>query len=831
MIKKREVKTKEITRLNPDYKKGLNYAEVEQRQREKLVNKRNIKVQTTFFKVIIRNIFTFFNIMLITIGVILIIFKQYTSCVFLIILFCNTAIGLFQDIRAKIAADKLSLVEDSTVSVIRDGKTIQIKSDELVLDDVVFLKNEDKVPCDSIVLNGEASLNESLLTGESIPSKKYINSFLYGGSYVTSGEVYAKVDKIGEDNYINKIQLKSKEFKASQSKMFLQLNKLLKVIGVFVVILGILDIILFGISGILDEDINFETIYLWLQGDVIRQLSGALVSIIPSGMYLLTSTALAVGVFNLAKKKVLVKDMYSQETLARVDTLCIDKTGTITDGNMSVFDFEVISKEITKERFKAYVSSYCKVLGEDNITSKMMSTYFKTKDIFEVTKTIHFSSVYKYSAVTFKEGETLVVGAYNYFELSNYEEIKKEVEESSLNGFRVLVVGLSKEQIKNDKLPKHIECIGIIRLQDHIRDDAKKAIKWFNDNDVNVKVISGDNPLTVSKIAEATGVLNPDKYISLDRLSDEEVKEAALKYSIFGRTSPDQKELIVKTLKSHNHTVAMIGDGINDILSLKSSDVSVALESGSKATKDIASLVLVDNDFTKLPDVIFEGRRVLNNLSRTCSLFLTKTVFAIFMNLFFLIVGFSTTFGSGKALLWPFAPNNFYCWELITIGGAAFFLALENNSERIKDNFLGLVLKKSIPFGVSVAVVTMLLYVLYLSNFFVPFGIVDSRSILNIATLFISLASFVPLFLVCRKFNLYRGIVFSCAILLSVVLYLWSIFGINWLLIYDPNETYYRIFSNAEFITSIILFGIYLVLILISIFGPVLFKRIKKGGK
>ncbi len=605
--------------------------------------------------------------------------------------------------------------------------------------------------------------------------------------------------------------------------MFVQLNKLFKTIGIIVVVLGILEIIEFGISGIIDENVDFQGVYDWIAGDVIRQLSGSLVSMIPSGMYLLTSTALAVGVFNLANEKVLVKDMYSQETLARVDTLCIDKTGTITDGNMSVFDYELIDKNLKKDRFEAYVSSFTKVLGDDNITSKILSKYFIKKEIFDYTEVIHFNSDNKYSAISFKDGGTLVIGAYNYFEITNDSEVKDKVEESSSNGFRVLLVGFSKDSIKKEKLPKKIDAIAIIRLQDHIRDDIKTCINWFNNNDVNIKVISGDNPLTVSKIADASGIKNAVNYISLDNLSDDEVKDAALKYNVFGRVSPYQKELIVKTLKENDHTVAMVGDGVNDILSLKSADVSIALESGSKATKDIASLVLVDNNFNKLPKVIYEGRRVINNLSRTCMLFLTKTAFSIFMNIFFLIYGMITTFGTKDAILWPFSPNNFYCWELFTIGISSFLLTLENNTSRIKGDFLTNAFKQAIPFGVTIAIPIATIYLVFLMN---GFGF-DKTQILNICTLFISIASFFPLLYSCSPFNTFRLGVFIGGILLSVLLYGWSIVGTNWMLINGINSTAPRFLTTREIIATLIMLVVYAIVIM----SPRVFVAIRRKIK
>lgn len=810
--KKKETKSKKniIKRYSPKYSKGLSSYQVEKRIQDHLNNKTKIKISGTYFRIICKNVFTFFNILLVLIGMVLIIFNLWSSTIFLLILIFNLGIGLFQDIRAKIAVDKLSLIEKDLVTVIRDGKKIEISSDDIVLDDIIFCKKDTKIPCDSILINGEGSVNESLLTGESIPSKKVLNSKLYSGTYVTNGSFYARVDKVGEENYISKLQLKSKEFKEPHSKMFIQLNRLFRVIGIFVICIGILDLIEFGVISIINIDHDINSIFEWLveNNRIILTLAGSLVSMIPSGMYLLTSVALAVGVIKLSSQKVLVKDMYSQETLARVDTLCIDKTGTITDGSLSVFNYKLFTKNLTHDRFEALIASYCHKLGEDNETSNALLKYFESKKIFKVLTYIPFSSVYKYSAAELEDNGTLIIGAYNFFELKNSDEIKDYIEENSLAGFRTLVVGLSKGKIVNNKLPDDIEAIAVILLQDHIREEAKESIKWFNDNDVDIKVISGDNPLTVLKIAEASGVKNTDKYISLENLSNEEVKEAALKYTIFGRVSPEQKELIVKSLRENNHTVAMVGDGINDILSLKSADVSIALESGSKASRDIANLVLLNNDFTKLPDVVFQGRRVINNLQRTCSLFLTKTIFAVLLNVFFLIYALVTQFGSSNAQLWPFAPNNFYCWELCTIGVSAFLLALEPNKNIIKGDFLKNIIKNALPHGVLLGLAIILLYLIFFLGFQSYF---DRFQILNIATLFISLGSFIPLIEISRPLNKYRTSILILAAFLVFSLYLRSTFGVNWLLI-NGNSPAPRYMSLEEYIATFILLLTYIFL-------------------
>ncbi len=821
-MKEKEI---EIKRYQTKFNEGLSTYQIDDRFSQGLLNKTKIKISGTYFKIIVKNIFTFFNILLIIIGAILIAFKLWSSTIFLIILILNTTIGLVQDIRAKMAVDKLSLIEKDTITVIRNGKEEVISTEELVLDDIILCQKETKIPCDSILIKGQGMVDESLLTGESLPSKKILNSKLFSGTYVTNGKFYARVDKVGEENYISKLQLKSKEYKEVRSRMFIQLNKLFKIIAIIVIALGFLELIEFGAMSLLSEDFSFEYLYDWLKDRVILQLSGSLVSMIPSGMYLLTSTTLAVGVINLTRDKVLLKDMYSQETLARVDTLCIDKTGTITDGTMSVFNYDLISKKIRKDRFEALIASYCLELGEENATSRALLKYFESKEIFEIKSYIPFSSVYKYSAVDIEDIGTLVIGAYDFFNIINKDEIKEKVEENSKAGFRVIVVGLSKTKLINNKLPDDLEAIALIYLQDHIREEAKQAIKWFNNNGVNIKVISGDNPLTVYKIAEGSGITDAKNFISLEGLSDAEIKEAALKYTVFGRVTPEQKELIVKTLRDNSHTVAMIGDGVNDILSLKSADVSIALESGSKASKDVSNLILLNNDFTKLPNVIYQGRRVINNLQRTCSLFLTKTVFAIFLNVFFLILGFVTQFGTKNAVLWPFATNNFYAWELITIGISSFLLALEPNSNKIKGTFINNIFKKAVPHGIIIGFAVSILYLSFTLGLDEIFNHIQ---VLNITTLFISLASFIPLIDSSKPFNIYRRIVFIIAVVLFASLYIWSIYGINWLFINGANSAAPRYITWEELLAILIMIISYIIIFIFFNFIANNFHKVTK---
>jgi len=818
--RKKDENLNEIIRYYPKFNEGLKKEEVESRINYNLVNKEKVKISQGYLSIITKNIFTFFNMLLLAIGIILIISGNISSCAFLVILLLNLSIGLYQDIKAKIALDKLSLIEKEKIRVIRDKKEELIDSNELVLDDVYIINKNIKIPCDSLILNGEGMIDESLLTGESLPQKKSIGDEVLSGTYLINGELIARVLKVGNDNYISKVQIKSKKYKKPKSKMFIQLNRLFKILSVIVIVIGLFQIGEF-LYFFLKEDFSF-TSYSEKIITLIPRIAGSLISMIPSGMYLLISTTLVVGVINLAKNKVLIKDMYSQETLARVNYLCMDKTGTLTDGNMSVYDYVLFDKNLDKDRFEAYISSYCSKLGDDNYTSFCLKNYFKSKKIFKVLSYIPFSSVYKYSAVSLEEVGTIVIGAPNFININKdsylpYESYFKKEEEK---GLRVLVVGISKENIKDDKLPKDINLLAMILIQDHIREEALESIKWFNENNVNIKIISGDNPSVASIVASRCNVKDADKFISLEGIKNEQIIDLVDKYVVFGRVNPTQKELIIKALRKNGNTVAMVGDGINDCLALKSADVSISLESGAKATKDISSFLLLENNFTKLSNVVNEGRRVINNLERTCSLFLTKTIFSILVNLFFLIFALTLRFNSNDPL-WPFSPNSFYSWELITIGIAAFLLALESNSTRINGNFLKNILKKALPHGIIIGLLIIILYSLG--------GVLDLDNIklLNIATFIISIGSFIPLFDVSKPFNPYRTLVFGLSIILSSSLIIWSVFGFNWLIINGTQSVAPRFISNKEIYIILISIGIYILIYLIYI----LIKSYKKHGK
>lgn len=769
MKKKFQQKKENVRRVLTKYDKGLTNYQVNLRKSQGLSNNTQIKVNRTYLDIFLKNFVTFFNILLIAIGVILIAAGKRDSCVFLVILIANISIGLFQDIRAKRMVDKLSLTTKSKVKVVREGRIKFIDSEDIVLDDVLIIGNDEIIPCDGRVLTGTASLNESLLTGESLPVKKIVGDVVYSGTYVTNGDIRIRVEKVGSENYIQQLQAKSKVVKRQKSLIYKQLNYLFKIISIIVIVVGIFMLVEYGY--IKDAFSSWNSFV-----ENVAIMAGSLVSMIPSGMYLLASTSLTVGTLALMKRKVLVRDLYSVETLARVDTLCIDKTGTITDGTMSVYEIEFLKKnKFNKDKFDIVMGSFLNATKDTNFTSQALVDYFGNKGVYKPKQVIPFDSSLKYSAATLEEVGTIVLGAYGFFNIIEDNEVKNKIDAFNKQGFRTLLVGFSEKAIINDKIPTKIIPIAVIVIQDHIRDNAKDTIKRFVENDVNIKVISGDNPVTVSKIAGVVGIPNANKYISLENKTFDEIRELVDEYNVFGRVTPEQKEFIVKALREKKHTTAMFGDGVNDILAMKASDVSISVTAGSRAARDIANLVLLNNEFGSLPDIVGQGRRVINNLQRTCSLFLTKTIFSISLNIFFLLFGLFSRNSMAGPILWPFSTNHFYVWELITIGTSSFFLALEPNNERLKGHFLMNIFKKALPSGIIMGcgIVFMFLY----SFFTKDLNGNNFNDLIEVSVYYISIASMFVLIQTCYKFNKYRLLVLVYAAVMIALMFLMSIYS------------------------------------------------------
>ena len=746
-----------IERFNPSINGGLSSKQVEDRIKAKLINKSHKAVGKSYAEIIISNAFSFFNVLLYLIAAVLIYttirtheIKILWGLFFLVILVANTTIGLYEDISARRLLSKLRLITQSKAVVIRNGQKEEIPTEEVVLDDILFIEKDTQICVDGVVLEGEISVNESLITGESVNVYKAIGETVYSGTYVTSGSAYIKADKVGSACLANSLQSQANKFKRSPSEILRSLNRMFIVIGATVIIMGIFMLVTFILQG------KFSNDELIVAG--VRSITGSMVAMIPSGLYLLTSTALAVGVINLAKKKAQIQDFYSVEMLARVDTLCVDKTGTITDGNLIVKETIIFDKKVKEEYVAQAIANVVNATNDNNSTALALRKAFDYQLSAKPKVVLPFSSENKYSGATFTGGKTLIIGAPEFLSIKNKAEIIKQCAEYTKQGLRVLVIAEGNKEIANNKYEGELIALAMIIIKDHIREDAFATFEWFAENDVDIKVISGDNAQTVSAVAMEAGIKNANNFISLEGMSVEEVKEIATKYTVFGRVTPEQKEALVIALKKAGKTVAMTGDGVNDILALKRSDCSIAMASGAEAARNVSHIVLLDSNFARLPAVVDEGRRVVNNLQRTASLFVAKTIFAFVLTLVFTL---ASIIEKDPSIQYPFVTNHLYLWELFTSGFAAFALALERNSERIEGSFLPNVLKKSVPAAAMFVASVFTMFIIYLlqKNGVINWSVYSKGSAIAMSIIAFSILGTVFLYKVCSPLSFYRRIV------------------------------------------------------------------------
>ena len=750
-----------IERFNADLNQGLSEERVLLRKKQKLVNKSKKAFGKSYAEIIVSNVFSFFNVLLYVIAGVMIYFavryndiKMIFGMFFMIVLLANTIIGLYEDIKARYLLGKLRLITQPKATVIRNGQQIVIDVQDIVLDDIVLIEKDTQIGVDGIVLQGEVGVNESFITGESVNVFKGPGKEVFSGTFVASGSAYIRADKVGAACLANSLQAKANTFKRSPSEILKSLNRLFLVIGVTVIVMAIFLIITFAVQG------KFANDELLLKG--VKSITGSLVAMIPSGLYLLTSTALAVGVIGLSKKKAQVQDFYSVEMLARVDTLCVDKTGTITDGNLVVKKVIPLKASALDGYIAQAVSNVICATKDKNATATALKAYFDLELSAGVVVALPFSSENKYSGATFKGGKTFIIGAPEFMPLSNKVGVIKRCEEYTKDGYRVVVLGEGKESIQDNKYSGTLEAIALIVIKDHIRDDAAETFAWFKNNGVDIKVISGDSARTVSAIASEAGIANADKYISLEGMSLEEVKNIALQYTVFGRVTPEQKEALVIALKEAGKTVAMTGDGVNDILALKRSDCSIAMGGGSDAARQAAQVVLLDSDFSRMMDIVSEGRRTINNMTRSGTLFLYKNIFSFSLALFTIIF----------MLQYPIKPTQIALISMFNIGAPGFLLAIENNTKRQRGRLLTRTLKGSIPAAIFAFIATVVL--MYAGP---KFGLTEDE--MGVAgTYLLSVIGYVLLWRLIHPLNKFRIAVFIVCIIgmvLSIVV-LWSIF-------------------------------------------------------
>lgn len=729
-------------RYNPDKNIGLSKEQVNERIKDNLVNF-NTNVKTKSAKeIILENTVTLFNIINVILAVAIILVGSYKNLGFLLIIVLNTVISTFQELHSKSVIDKLSVVSASKVKVLRDKEEYDVNLDEVVLDDIIILELGNQVITDAIIVDGVVEVDESFITGESDTLIKKEGDMLLSGSFIVSGNAKAKVEHIGYDNYTARISSDTKYIKPISSEIMRSLNKIVKTISVIIVPLGIL---LFA-----------RQLYLsgnTLQNAVVNTVA-AIIGMIPEGLVLLTSTVFAVSVIRLSKEKVLVQDLYCIESLARVDVICLDKTGTITEGKMEVVDVIPLDGE-TKASLGDILGSMMAATKDKNATAIAIRDAYYRKPKWKVEEVIPFSSEKKYSGVKFAT-DTYLIGAVE-FVLKDHGKSYQKMLDDYIKKYRVLVlVKVNNYGKKNEER----KALGFILLQDKVRKEAKKTLEYFKEQGVAIKIISGDNPITVSAIAKRAGLTEKLRVIDLSTLnSEEEIQKAALEYDVFGRVKPEEKHLLIRALKEAGHNVAMTGDGVNDCLALKEADCSVAMASGSDAARSVSQLVLLDSNFASMPSVVAEGRRSINNLERSASLFLVKTIYAGILAFLFLFIEMS----------YPFIPIQLTLASVVTIGIPSFVLALEPNKERVKGKFLVNVLKKSAPPAFTI-ILNILLICLA--------GQMFSLSYAKISTLCLTLTgytSFILLFKICRPFNRIRLILFST----MFYLFIYAIFNLT----------------------------------------------------
>ncbi len=754
----------EVERFEPDLEKGLTHEQVETRFSQFLFNDVNKKYSKSYKSIVFGNLFTFFNLLCVLAACALLYAQAPVSqFLFVGIFACNITIGIVQEILAKKQIDKLAVLVSATTKVIRDGVRKEIPIRDIVLDDVICLEAGQQVPADCKLAEGIVEVNESLLTGESVPVKKQIGEILYAGSFISSGSCKVRAEKVGKATYLNKLTSKAKKYKKPRSEIMNSIQTFIRVIGIAIPFIAAgVFLVTWGALGTTDATFQ-QTL-----NDTIRATCAVVVGMIPSGLLLLTSIAMAVGMRRLAKKQTLVQDMYSLEMLARVDVLCLDKTGTITDGRMTVNDCMILNN-YTDYSIDDIMGSILASLEDNNQTSVALYNRFGHSTALQATAKLPFSSKRKLSAVTFGEVGTFAMGAPEFVLRPMPPRIERIVKQYAQMGLRVLLLAYSPNQMSGGKLPSLFRPVALITLADNIRSDAVDTIKWFKENDVDVKIISGDNPVTVAEVARRVGVQNAGKYISLEGFTDFEVESVATQYTVFGRVTPEQKAILVKALKKQGKTVAMTGDGVNDILALKEADCAISVASGSEAARNVSHLVLMDNNFLNLPNVVYEGRRVINNIKNSASLYLMKTLFITLLAI--ICISMQTRYF--------FTTDNMLLFECFVAGVPSTILSLQPNSDRVKGKFILYVLSRAIP-----AAITMLIgvFTVYLGKQFLPQYFEVNYQAMLVVT--ITVTGLVMLFRILQPFNVLRAAVYAamlgCCILVFSVPVLGSLTYAGW---------------------------------------------------
>lgn len=743
-------------RFDPSISYGLSDAEVNHRKENGETNFVKNTTEKSYLQIVLRNLFSFFNILMAAIALILLIFvglKIVLNLSFLIIAFVNTLIGTIQECKSKKTLKKLKLLNEEKITVIRDGIETTISSSEIVLDDIIILMTGDQIPVDSIIMENKIlEINESMLTGESVPVKKTYGDKIFAGSFIVSGTAKVRAEFVGADTYIKQLEAKTKVFKKPQSKLMLGINRIIKTLAYIAVPLSFVVLINQLIN------LGFDN-----YRDVIKNAALIIPYMIPAGMLLLSSVSMMSGVVNLAKKNVLAQDLSSVEALSRIDVLCLDKTGTLTDGTMTV-EKTIINGQ---GNIDDIISSYLGSCGSNNQTSKAIIKKHGDKIIYEAIDILEFSSARKYSAVKFKNGDLYAMGAPEFLIPEN-KEIQNLVENYSKKGSRVVVmIKILWGKITDEKLIiKKAEPFVTFIIRDNIRPEVPASMKWFTENDVDIKIISGDNIGTVSYIAKHSGVKNWNKAVDLSKLDpNDNFENIVMNNSVFGRVTPEQKADIVDILKKNGKTVAMSGDGINDIVALKKADCSIALSNGAQATKNISNLVLLDSNFANMKEAVFEGRRVVNNVQRSSTLFVMKDFLWMFITIFPILFG----------LNFDLEPTVMTAVNIFITGIGSLFLAFEPDKRKIEGSFIKNVIGTGIVSGFYMFLPVIFAYIY--AGFMCGPNVSDislfiKTEMFPVISLCVTIAGFVIFFKICKPFTKYRVTLFSLVLLLVCFLML-----------------------------------------------------------
>ena len=687
----------------------------------------------TVGQIIKSNVFTYFNMLFFLLAAFVLVFGTWQNAMFLGVVFANIAIGIVQELRSKRTLDKLTLLTAPHGAVIRDGRQRKIPTSEMVRDDIVVFSAGSQIFADAVVVAGECSVNEALITGEADEIKKPAGADLLSGSFVVSGECRARLTQVGADSYANRLTIEAKEAKPpQQSEMMRSLTRLVQIIGIAIIPLGILMAI---------KEI------VWLErsvSDGVVATVASLIGMIPEGLYLLTSMALAAGVVRLAQKKTLVHDMGCIETLARVDVLCVAKTGTVTENKMAVEDvIPLCPDRFEEEDIRLIMADYVAAMRADNDTMAALRKYFTGKVTQQAIKAVPFTSAKKFGGVSFHEDETYLLGAPDVLLGERYGKYARQIDAYSSKGCRVLLLALYDGQPDDEELDAPLMPISLILLSNKIRAEAPETFRYFAKQGVAIKVISGDNAMAVSEVAKRAGIKGAESYVDARTLeTEEDIAEAIEKYTVFGRVTPDQKRKFVRALKAGGHTVAMTGDGVNDVLALKEADCSIAMASGSDAASQVSHIVLLESNFAAMPSVVAEGRRVINNIERSAALFLVKNIFSFALALISLIF----------TLPYPVTSAQMSLVSALTIGAPGFVLAMEPNISRIKGKFLPNVIYRALP-----GALTDLFLVLGVILFCMVFEVEDNM-MSTVCAIILNIVGLMVVHFTCKPYNLLRKV-------------------------------------------------------------------------